>query len=107
MSAVPRLSIGLPVYNGGRYLAESLDALLGQSYEDFEIIISDNASTDDTAEICRDYESQDQRIRYCRQARNIGLSPNHNFVVDAAQGESLQMGVLRRPLRPRSPAALR
>ena len=85
--AVPRLSIGLPVYNGGRYLADSLDALLGQSYEDFELIISDNASTDDTSEICRHYESQDARIRYCRQARNIGLSPNHNFVVEAAQGE--------------------
>ena len=87
MRAVPRLSIGLPVYNGGRYLADSLDALLGQSYEDFELIISDNASTDDTSEICRHYESQDTRVRYCRQAHNIGLSPNHNFVADAAQGD--------------------
>ncbi len=87
MRTVPRLSIGLPVYNGGRYLADSLDALLGQSYEDFELIISDNASTDDTAEICRHYESQDARVRYCRQVQNIGLSPNHNFVVEAARGE--------------------
>ncbi len=87
MSAAPRLSIGLPVYNGGRYLAKSLDALLGQSFEDFELIISDNASTDDTSEICRDYENQDARVRYCRQPRNIGSSPNHNFVVDAARGE--------------------
>ena len=66
---------------------KSLDALLGQSYEDFELIISDNASTDDTSEICRDYESQDARIRYCRQPRNIGSSPNHNFVVEVARGE--------------------
>ena len=87
MSTTPRLSIGLPVYNGGRYLAKSLDSLLGQSYGDFELIISDNASTDDTSEICRDYELQDARIRYRRQSRNIGSSPNHNFVVDAARGD--------------------
>lgn len=87
MSTTPRLSIGLPVYNGGRYLPKALDALLGQSYGDFELIISDNASTDDTSEICRDYESQDPRIRYWRQTRNIGSSPNHNFVVEVARGE--------------------
>src|SRR5689334_4791315 len=55
MNAAPRLTIGLPVYNGEKYLAESLDALLGQSYADFELIISDNASTDGTADICRQY----------------------------------------------------
>ncbi|MFZ0250267.1 MAG: glycosyltransferase [Acidimicrobiales bacterium] len=83
----PRLSIGLPVYNGSRYLSKSLDALLGQSYGDFELIISDNASTDDTSAICREYESRDARVRYFRQPRNIGSSPNHNFVVERARGE--------------------
>ena len=87
MNAVPRLSIGLPVYNGEDYLPESLDALLGQSYEDFELIISDNASTDGTADICRRYGKQDSRIRYVRQPRNIGLSPNHNFVFRQSRGE--------------------
>jgi glycosyltransferase involved in cell wall biosynthesis len=87
VNAVPRLSIGLPVYNGENYLAESLDALLGQSYEDFELIISDNASTDGTAEICRRYGKQDPRIRYVRQSRNIGLAPNHNFVFQQSRGE--------------------
>ena len=87
MNAVPRLSIGLPVYNGEKYLAEGLEALLGQSYEDFELIISDNASTDGTAGICRRYEKQDSRVRYVRQPRNIGLVPNHNFVVGPARGE--------------------
>ena len=87
MRAAPRLSIGLPVYNGEKYLAESLGALLGQSYEDFELIISDNASTDGTAEICRRYLKQDSRIRYIRQPRNIGAAPNHNFVVGQARGE--------------------
>ena len=83
----PRLSIGLPVYNGENYLAESLDALLGQSFEDFELIISDNASTDGTAEISRRYERMDSRIRFCLQPRNIGLAPNHNFVVEQAKGK--------------------
>jgi glycosyltransferase involved in cell wall biosynthesis len=87
VNAIPRLSIGLPVYNGEQYLAESLEALLGQSYEDFELIISDNGSTDRTADICRQYGKQDSRIRYIRQPRNIGLSPNHNFVVQQSRGE--------------------
>jgi len=87
MNAVPRLSIGLPVYNGENYLAESIDALLGQSYQDFELIISDNASTDGTADVCRRYRKQDSRILYFRQPRNIGLAPNHNFVVEQARGE--------------------
>lgn len=87
MNTVPRLSIGLPVYNGENFLSESLDALLGQSYEDYELIISDNASTDGTADICRRYAKQDSRIRYVRQPRNIGCAPNHNFVIQQARGE--------------------
>ncbi len=87
MSRVPRLSIGLPVYNGEQYLSEALDALLGQSYEDFELIISDNASTDGTADICRRYVAQDPRVRYVRQPHNIGAAPNHNFVFREARGE--------------------
>lgn len=91
MRAAPRLTIGLPVYNGENYLAESLEALLGQSYEDFELVISDNASTDGTADICHRYGKQDSRIRYIRQRRNIGLNPNHNFVIRQARGELFKM----------------
>jgi glycosyltransferase involved in cell wall biosynthesis len=87
MNAAPRLSIGLPVYNGENSLPESLDALLGQSYGDFELIISDNASTDSTADICHDYGKHDSRIRYLRQSRNIGRVPNHNFLIEQARGE--------------------
>jgi glycosyltransferase involved in cell wall biosynthesis len=87
MTAAPRLSIGLPVYNGEKYLAEALDALLGQSFEEFELIISDNASTDGTGDICRKFGNQDSRIRYIRQPQNIGLAGNHNFVVGQAGGE--------------------
>jgi glycosyltransferase involved in cell wall biosynthesis len=89
-ATAPRLTIGLPVYNGENYLAEALEALLGQTYENFELIISDNASTDGTPEISRLYEKQDSRVRYVRQLRNIGISPNHNFIVSEARGELIK-----------------
>src|SRR5215472_17867412 len=91
MNIAPRLSVGLPVYNGENYLAESIDALLGQSYEDFELVISDNASTDGTAGICHRYARQDSRVRYIRQPSNIGAAPNHNFLIDQARGELFKM----------------
>ena len=87
MSASPRLSVGLPVYNGETYVGQSIEALLGQSFEDFELIISDNASTDSTQDICRRYLKQDSRVRYIRHSRNIGLSLNHNFVLRQSRGE--------------------
>jgi glycosyltransferase involved in cell wall biosynthesis len=87
MSGTPRLSVGLPVYNGERYIRQSIESLLGQSYTDFELIISDNASTDDTGYICRQFAKDDSRIRYFRQPQNIGLAPNHNFVVHESKGE--------------------
>ncbi len=87
MSTPPRLTVGLPVYNGAHYLAESVEALLGQTYADFELIISDNASTDATADICRQYQQQDARVRYVRQPRNIGCASNHNYLVHEARGE--------------------
>ncbi|HEY0934351.1 MAG TPA: glycosyltransferase family 2 protein [Trebonia sp.] len=79
--------MGLPVYNAENFINQSIDALLGQTYGDFELVISDNASTDGTEDICRIYEKQDSRIRYIRQPRNIGLAPNHNFTLDVAGTE--------------------
>ena len=87
MGATPRLSIGLPVYNGEKYLADSLDSLLGQTYGEYELIISDNCSTDSTEEICRSYAAADSRIRYVRQATNVGSSPNHNYTFHLGRGE--------------------
>jgi glycosyltransferase involved in cell wall biosynthesis len=81
------VSVGLPVYNGEVYLGQSIESLLGQTYADFELIISDNASTDATGAICLSYAKQDSRIRYIRQPRNIGLGPNHNFVFSESRGE--------------------
>jgi glycosyltransferase involved in cell wall biosynthesis len=87
MNRAPRLTVGLPVFNGERYISQAIEALLGQSFDDFELIISDNASTDGTASICRRYARQDSRIRYFRQPQNVGLAPNHNFVAYRARGE--------------------
>jgi glycosyltransferase involved in cell wall biosynthesis len=83
---VPSLTIGLPVYNGELFLAEALDALLAQTYDDFELIISDNASSDRTAEICREYQARDARITFVRQDRNLGAAANHNALVPLARG---------------------
>ncbi len=78
VSPTPRLSIGLPVYNAEEFLPQALDCLLAQTFENFEIIISDNASTDRTAQICREYTSRDTRIHYLRNNRNLGAIANFN-----------------------------
>lgn len=80
----PRVSIGLPLYNGERYLAEALDSILSQGLSDFELIISDNASTDSSREICEAYARRDNRIRYSQLPENLGAAPNYNRVVDLA-----------------------
>lgn len=72
----PAVSIGLPVYNGGKYLSEAIESILEQDFEDFELIISDNASTDNTPDICLAYQKSDPRIRLARQERNIGIKFN-------------------------------
>ncbi|HEY9297142.1 MAG TPA: glycosyltransferase, partial [Phormidium sp.] len=78
----PLVSIGMPVYNGDRYLRLALDSLLAQDYENFDLIISDNASTDKTQEICLEYAAKDSRIRYYRNQVNVGASENFKVVVD-------------------------
>lgn len=82
----PRVSIGLPVFNGERYLCQTVDSLLAQDMPDFELIISDNASTDQTPDICHDYARRDSRIRYFRQRANLGAPRNFNFVLHNARG---------------------
>ncbi len=75
------VSIGMPVFNGAGFIAEAIESLLAQSFEDFELIISDNASTDETEDICKRYAAADSRVRYVRQTSNLGAAANHNFVV--------------------------
>ena len=86
-SREPRVSIGMPVYNGENYLAEALDSLLAQTFADFELVISDNASSDATEAICREYASRDARIRVERQTENIGAVPNFNRVFELSCGD--------------------
>jgi hypothetical protein len=86
-TALAKVSIGLPVYNGQNYLGEAIESLLAQSFGDFEILISDNASTDGTESICRAYAARDRRIRYYRQEVNQGAAWNHNYTFALAQGE--------------------
>lgn len=80
----PRLSIGLPVYNGENFLRCALDSILGQTFSDFELIIADNASTDATPEICCEYAARDRRIRYSRNPENLGATRNYNLVFELA-----------------------
>jgi glycosyltransferase involved in cell wall biosynthesis len=87
MSVTPRVSVGLPVHNGARYLTETLESILAQEFGDFELIISDNASTDGTREICETYAQRDPRITYSRLSTNVGASGNYNRVFRMSQGE--------------------
>jgi glycosyltransferase involved in cell wall biosynthesis len=83
----PVVSIGLPVYNGGEHLKKALDSLLAQNFENFELIVSDNASTDSTEQICLEYASKDARIRYLRNQTNIGAAKNFQRTLDLARGK--------------------
>ena len=82
-----KVSIGMPVYNGSRHVRRALDSLLAQSFTDFELIISDNASTDETRTICEESERIDSRVRYIRQEHNLGPIGNFDFVLNQAKGE--------------------
>jgi len=82
----PVVSLGLPVYNGENHVREAIAGILAQTYTDFELIISDNASTDGTEAICREFAALDPRIRYERLPANIGAAPNFNRIVPLARG---------------------
>jgi glycosyltransferase involved in cell wall biosynthesis len=87
MNPQPLLTIGMPVFNGERFLAKALDCFLSQSFTDFQILLSDNASTDRTEEIGRDYAARDKRIRYLRNSRNMGAGWNFLHVYQLATGK--------------------
>ena len=88
----PKVTIGMPVYNGEKFLSNAIDCFLAQSYTNFELIISDDGSTDSTSKICTEYAAKDSRIKYIRHAKNLGLEalggqsglPNFNFVLSQA-----------------------
>jgi len=81
------VSIGMPVFNGGQFLEAAIRSNLNQSYPDLELIISDNASTDETESICRTFAEQDSRIKYVRNNTNIGAAKNYNQLFRLATGK--------------------
>jgi len=83
----PRVSIGMPVYNGEKFLEQAIDSILAQTFADFELIISDNASTDATEKICQEYANRDPRIRYYRNETNLGAARNYNRTFELSTGE--------------------
>jgi glycosyltransferase involved in cell wall biosynthesis len=96
----PRVSIGMPLYNAERYLAETLESLLVQTFQDFELVISDNGSSDRTEEICRSYAARDNRIRYYRGETNRGAAWNHNRVFELSRGEYFKWACYDDPCAP-------
>lgn len=87
LTSLPLVSIGVPVYNGEQFLRQTLDSLLGQTYENLELIISDNASTDMTGVICQEYAARDHRVQYYRNNVNLGGVANMNRVFELSSGD--------------------
>jgi len=81
---MPEITVGMPVYNGEQFVEESIKSVLAQTFDDFELLISDNCSTDRTAEICREYAARDRRIRYWCNDRNLGAAGNYNILYEQA-----------------------
>ena len=87
MQDSPQVSIGLPVYNGENYLAEAIESILAQTYQNFELVITDNASVDKTREICESYAIVDARVNYFRNEHNLGAAPNFNKSFELSTGK--------------------
>lgn len=87
MRSTPKVSIGMPTYNSAATVGASIESLRGQSFEDFELIVSDNASTDSTRDIVEGLARQDRRIRCICQPENVGANRNYSFVARAARGD--------------------
>ena len=83
---MPTVSIAMPVYNGERYVAQAIESMLGQTFRDFEFVISDNASNDGTEALCRRYAATDSRIRYIRRTTNIGGPRNFDYAFSLCCG---------------------
>lgn len=85
-TAIPKVTIGMPVYNGEAYLERSIHSILDQTFTDFELVIADDASRDGTEAICRGFAAADPRVRYNRNAKNLGGSGNYNYVFSLGRG---------------------
>ena len=83
----PKLSIGIPVYNGEKFIQKCLNSILNQTFTNFEIILSDNASTDSTTSICQEYANKDERILFIKQKSTGTRASNYNFVLEQSKSE--------------------
>lgn len=83
----PKISIGMPVYNGDNYLERAIRTVLEQTFRDFELIICDNDSSDKTQGICERFANEDQRVRYIRHLENIGAAANFRYSFHESKGE--------------------
>ncbi|MGC2198848.1 MAG: glycosyltransferase family A protein [Stellaceae bacterium] len=100
MASTPIVSVGLFVYNGERFLERALDSILSQTFIDFELLISDNASTDRTGEIAQAYAERDDRIRYYRSEKNLGVGWNARRVYELARGRYFKWAAVDDVLEP-------
>ena len=99
-TASPRVTIGIPVYNGEKFLAAAIESILAQTFADFELLIGDNASTDGTEDVARRYAAQDPRVHYERHPRNIGIADNFNSLLTRARGELFRWAAVDDVCRP-------
>ena len=83
----PLVSVGTPVYNGEEYLENAINSILSQTYHNFELIISDNCSTDSTETICKKFQQLDNRVFYYRNKKNMGFCWNQNHVIRLSKGK--------------------
>lgn len=98
----PQVSIGMPVYNGEQFIRDALDSILAQTFTDFELIVSDNASDDETESICKEYVARDPRVLYIRHSTNCGPTTNYRFVLESARGKYFMWAAHDDLLFPRS-----
>jgi glycosyltransferase involved in cell wall biosynthesis len=90
LNSNPKLTVAMPVFNGSNFIRDALDTIVNQSFTDFELIVCDNASRDDTCEIVQQYASRDSRIELIKNPRNIGASANYNLAFKHGRGEYLK-----------------
>ncbi len=86
----PKISLAMPVFNGASFVAETLQSLLSQDFEDFELIVTDNDSSDGTADIVLDFAARDARVRYHHNGKNLGAANNYNRGFDLSRGTYLK-----------------
>src|SRR5512137_1413473 len=86
----PKVSVCMPTYNYGRYLAEAVESVISQTFKDFELLVIDDCSCDDTDEVMQSYAARDKRIRYIRNKRNLGMVENWNYCLREARGEYIK-----------------